>query len=152
VEAGDTTITFQIILTADGYIRYQYKDIGIGGAATTSLVGFCLDQDCSYQKFFDRYQSIQNMPHDSFAVEFMPNYNFTFSIGDTNNDGSVNISDAVQIINYVFISGPPPLPHESGDTNCDGSVNVSDAVWIVNYVFIGGNAPGDIDGDGEEDC
>ncbi|HDS00834.1 MAG TPA: hypothetical protein ENO22_02015 [candidate division Zixibacteria bacterium] len=152
VEAGDTTITFQIILTANGYIRFQYKDIGIGGAATTSLVGFSLDQDCSYQKFFDRYQSIQNMPHDSFAVEFMPNYDFTYLIGDTNNDGSINISDAVHIVNFVFISGPPPLPYESGDTNCDGYVNVSDAVWIINYVFVNGNAPGDTDGDGGEDC
>ncbi|MBD3218761.1 MAG: S8 family serine peptidase [candidate division Zixibacteria bacterium] len=152
IQEADTTITFQIILTADGNIRYQYKDIGIGGAAVTSLVGLSLDQDCSYHKFYDRFQSTQNMPHDSFAIEFRPNFEFTFLIGDSNNDGTINISDAVHIINYVFISGDPPLPYFAGDSNCDGSVNVSDAVWIINYVFLGGYVPGDIDGDGLPDC
>jgi hypothetical protein len=72
--------------------------------------------------------------------------------GDTNGDSSVNVSDAVYIINYVFVGGEPPDPLESGDTNCDGAVNVSDAVWIINYVFIGGNGPCDTNGDEIPDC
>jgi hypothetical protein len=77
---------------------------------------------------------------------------YPYSCGDSNADGSVNVSDAVHIINYVFIGGNPPDPMESGDCNCDGSCNVSDAVWIINYVFIGGNDPCDSDGNGEPDC
>jgi Zinc carboxypeptidase/Immune inhibitor A-like, MAM domain/Dockerin type I domain len=61
--------------------------------------------------------------------------------GDANADQTVNVSDAVHIINYVFVSGNPPDPYESGDANCDFDVNVSDAVWIINYVFVGGAAP-----------
>ncbi|MBD3217852.1 MAG: hypothetical protein GF310_06195 [candidate division Zixibacteria bacterium] len=61
--------------------------------------------------------------------------------GDANDDGSANVSDAVYIINYVFIGGPVPACHEKGDANCDASINVSDAVWIINYVFIGGRPP-----------
>ncbi len=72
--------------------------------------------------------------------------------GDANADGGVNVSDAVHVINYVFIGGTPPNPMESGDCNCDGSCNVSDAVMIINYVFIGGNEPCDTDGNGEPDC
>jgi hypothetical protein len=64
--------------------------------------------------------------------------------GDANNDNSVNVSDAVHIINYVFIGGSEPLPVLAcGDANTDASVNVSDAVSIINYVFIGGGIPGD---------
>jgi hypothetical protein len=66
--------------------------------------------------------------------------------GDANADASVNVSDAVYIINYVFITGSPePLPVKAcGDANSDASVNVSDAVYIINYVFIiGSPAPGD---------
>jgi photosystem II stability/assembly factor-like uncharacterized protein len=63
--------------------------------------------------------------------------------GDANFDATVNVSDAVWIINYVFIGGDPPIPYEAGDVNCDGTVNVSDAVWIINYVFVGGNDPCD---------
>ncbi|MBD3219410.1 MAG: hypothetical protein GF310_14145 [candidate division Zixibacteria bacterium] len=63
--------------------------------------------------------------------------------GDANSDGNVNVSDAVHIINYIFIGGDPPDPMDNGNVNCDGSVNISDAVWIINYVFIGGAEPCD---------
>jgi len=72
--------------------------------------------------------------------------------GDANADEAVNISDAVSIINYVFVGGNPPDPIQVGDVNCDGSCNVSDAVWIINYVFVGGDEPCDIDGDSIPDC
>jgi subtilisin family serine protease len=64
--------------------------------------------------------------------------------GDANEDGSVNVSDAIWMINYVFIGGAPPQPVLAcGDANDDAASNVSDAVWIINYVFIGGAPPGD---------
>jgi hypothetical protein len=63
--------------------------------------------------------------------------------GDANGDETVNVSDAVYIINYVFVSGPLPVPLACGDANSDGTVNVSDAVYIINYVFVGGGAPED---------
>ena len=63
--------------------------------------------------------------------------------GDANGDGSVNVGDAVYIINYVFKGGPAPVPLPCcGDANNDGSVNVGDAVYLINYVFKGGPAPG----------
>jgi bacillolysin len=72
---------------------------------------------------------------------------YTFNVvenyicGDANDDDEVNVSDAVSIINYVFVSGSPaPSPFASGDVNCDAIVNVSDAVWIVNYIFVEGSA------------
>jgi hypothetical protein len=63
--------------------------------------------------------------------------------GDANNDGLVNVSDAVWIINYIFLGGSPPDPLEAGEVNCDGDINVSDAIWIINYIFIDGPAPCD---------
>jgi hypothetical protein len=77
----------------------------------------------------------------------------SYICGDANSDSTVNVSDAVFLINYVFIQGsPPPDPYEAGEVNCDGTVNVSDAVWIINYVFVGGNDPCDSDGNGIPDC
>lgn len=64
--------------------------------------------------------------------------------GNANGDASVNVSDAVYIINFVFVGGNGPLPVRAcGNANGDVSVNVSDAVYIINFVFVGGNAPGD---------
>jgi hypothetical protein len=76
----------------------------------------------------------------------------SYICGDANGDGSVNVSDAVYIINYIFIGGDAPDPLASANVNCDMGVNVSDAVWIINYIFIGGNDPCDWDGDGMPDC
>ncbi len=71
--------------------------------------------------------------------------NFTirpsFVPGDANGSGSVNISDAVYLIAYIFSGGPAPVPLLSGDANCGGSVNISDAVYIIAYIFSGGPAP-----------
>ncbi len=64
-----------------------------------------------------------------------------FICGDANNDNEVNVSDAVYIINYVFVEGPAPVPLCVGDVNNDTSINVSDAVYIINYVFVGGPEP-----------
>ncbi|MCP4567198.1 MAG: hypothetical protein GY841_06435 [FCB group bacterium] len=61
--------------------------------------------------------------------------------GDANNDGSVNVGDAVYMINYVFKSGPAPDCLTEGDANGDCTLNVGDAVYLINYVFKGGDPP-----------
>ncbi len=61
--------------------------------------------------------------------------------GDANGDGTINIGDAVYIVNYIFKSGPPPNPFDAGDANCDHAVNVGDAINIINYIFKGGPKP-----------
>jgi len=63
--------------------------------------------------------------------------------GDANGDNTVNVGDAVYVINYVFKNGPPPTPWTkcNGDANGDCSCNVGDAVYIINYVFKNGPNP-----------
>jgi 5-hydroxyisourate hydrolase-like protein (transthyretin family) len=64
--------------------------------------------------------------------------------GDVNDDGYVNISDIVYLINYLYHGGPEPVPFLlAGDVNCDGSVNISDIVYLINYLYQGGPAPQD---------
>ena len=64
--------------------------------------------------------------------------------GDANSDDAVGVSDAIWIINYVFIGGGVPQPVLAcGDANGDCYVNISDAVWILRYVFQGGDSPGE---------
>ncbi len=100
--------------------------------------------------YYWRFQPFQA----GFGLDFSYAYAVYISsciCGDANSDTMINVSDAVYIINCIFLGGECP-PLCSGDVNCDGSVNISDAVWIINYVFIGGNAPCDTDGDGIPDC
>ena len=65
--------------------------------------------------------------------------------GNVNGDSSVNLADAVYMINYIFTDGPAPIPVVACmDANTDASVNLADAGYIINYVFIQSSpAPGD---------
>ncbi len=67
---------------------------------------------------------------------------FIAQLGDANCDGVINIMDAVDIINYVFVDGPAPIPRLwAGDVNCDNISTVEDAVWIINWIFVYGPYP-----------
>ncbi len=59
--------------------------------------------------------------------------------GDANGDSTVNAVDAVYLINYLFIDGPPPTPLATGDVNRDCMINASDVVYLINYLFIDGH-------------
>ena len=61
--------------------------------------------------------------------------------GDPDHNNIVTISDAVYLINYIFVGGPAPIPLLSGDADCSGIVTISDAVYLINYIFSGGSAP-----------
>jgi hypothetical protein len=61
--------------------------------------------------------------------------------GDVNGDFDINIFDAVFLVDYIFSSGPAPIPFAAGDCNCDGSVDISDVVYLIIYIFSGGSAP-----------
>jgi hypothetical protein len=66
---------------------------------------------------------------------------YTYLCGDANDDIRANVSDAVFIINYVFLESVPPDPLCIGDVNGDDRTNVSDAVYLINYVFLEGPSP-----------
>jgi hypothetical protein len=80
------------------------------------------------------------------AVDWQP---VTFAVtacpvlmGDVNQDGVVQSSDLIYMVNYIFKSGPEPIPIRAvGDVNCTGGLGGSDIIFLVNYMFKGGSAP-----------
>jgi hypothetical protein len=60
--------------------------------------------------------------------------------GDANHDMSVNVTDVIHLINYLFKGGPPPYPFVAGDVNGDCLINVTDVIYLINYLFKGGPA------------
>jgi len=61
--------------------------------------------------------------------------------GDANANGTVNLSDIIYLVNYVFKNGVPPCPEKAGDANRNNFVNLADIVFLVNHVFKGTAAP-----------
>jgi hypothetical protein len=64
-----------------------------------------------------------------------------FRRGDANEDGGVDISDAVAILVYLFGGGSPPPCLDRLDTNDEGQLNVADAVYLLSYLFSAGPPP-----------
>ncbi len=65
----------------------------------------------------------------------------TAGCGDADGTGVVSISDAVYLINYIFMAGPAPSPLSAGDVDCNEIVTISDIVYLVHYIFMGGPVP-----------
>lgn len=61
--------------------------------------------------------------------------NYEFLLGDANNDGIVNISDIVVVINYIMNGYASPFVFEKADVNGDGTINVLDITGIVNIIY-----------------
>ena len=64
-----------------------------------------------------------------------------FIRGDVNCDETIDIGDAVVLLNYLFKGDDPPDPLAAGDANCDGVVDLADVVHLLNYLFKGGDPP-----------
>jgi hypothetical protein len=77
--------------------------------------------------------------HD--AVPLVAGSSDTFKRGDCNQDQSVNIADAVFMLNYLFSGGDQPVCQDACDMNDDGGLNIADAVYLLTYLFSGGPPP-----------
>jgi hypothetical protein len=62
--------------------------------------------------------------------------------GDVNQDGTIDMTDALALVNYLFKGGTGPDPLSLGDVNADCIVDIEDAIYLLNYLFKNGAEPG----------
>lgn len=72
--------------------------------------------------------------------------------GDINQDANLDLSDAVALLNHLFLGTLPALPCGDGtvedaanialaDGNGDGKIDLSDAIYVLSFLFLGGPRP-----------
>jgi hypothetical protein len=64
-----------------------------------------------------------------------------FRRGDGNGDGGTDLSDAVFVLNYLFVGGAPPPCLAAANSNADNNVDIADPTYLLNHLFLGGTAP-----------
>jgi hypothetical protein len=64
-----------------------------------------------------------------------------FHRGDPNDDGTINITDGIYVLNFLFLGGPAPTCREAANPNDDDTVNITDGIYLLNFLFLGGPPP-----------
>ncbi len=65
----------------------------------------------------------------------------TFVRGDCNEDGAVDVSDAVRVLGVLFLGEVASECPAACDTNDDDARDISDAIAVLAFLFAGGGAP-----------
>ncbi|MBI4585657.1 MAG: hypothetical protein HY717_16725 [Planctomycetes bacterium] len=60
-----------------------------------------------------------------------------FHRGDPNNDGDMDVSDAIFLLRFLYLDSIEPACLESADVNNDGLIELQDSINILNFVFKG---------------
>lgn len=63
-----------------------------------------------------------------------------FERGDVNEDGAINIADAIGMLNHMFL-GDVVYCQDAMDVNDDGVLDIADAIVTVSYLFLNGDPP-----------
>ena len=65
-----------------------------------------------------------------------------FRRGDTNSSGTVNLTDAIYLLQHLFTGGLPLSCADTGDFDDDGIMDLTDAVLILTFLFRGADLSG----------
>lgn len=64
-----------------------------------------------------------------------------FIRGDSNQDGAVDLSDAVATLGFLFVGAAAPTCLDAADADDTGAIDLTDAVYTLIWLFQGGSAP-----------
>ncbi len=61
-----------------------------------------------------------------------------FARGNCNADALINLSDAIFLLNHLFLGASTPVCDGACDADRSGALNITDAVFLLDYLFKGG--------------
>ena len=68
----------------------------------------------------------------------------SFSRGDTNASGGLDITDGIRVFGFLFLGSPAELEcRDAADANDDGILNLTDGIHVLQFLFSDGAAPGE---------
>ena len=61
-----------------------------------------------------------------------------FLRGDVTGEEALNVTDAIVILNWLFLGGTAPVCEDAADVDDTGDANITDAIYLLNHLFLGG--------------
>jgi len=132
IDYSDTDDKYVSVLNNEGGWNFGYGDSVFFSSGGMGLVAADFNNDGAI-----------DLARSSTGVGILWNIKSTFSVGDANNDSTINIFDITHLISYLYLSGdlPEPLEIASGDVNCDCVVNIFDITYLISYLYLEGPPP-----------
>jgi plastocyanin len=78
------------------------------------------------------------IPHEHMGMKGKVHVQATFVRGDTSGNGTVDISDAVATLDYLFLGASRRPCADALDVNDDGKLDITDPVFTLRFLFLGG--------------
>jgi hypothetical protein len=72
--------------------------------------------------------------------------------GDVDRDGGINVTDAVNILNHLFLGSFTPYCLPVADVDGDGEVDITDPVRALFFLFLDAPAPPDLSAEEQAAC
>jgi len=60
-----------------------------------------------------------------------------FRRGDADSSGVLEITDAIFVLDYLFVGGSEPACRDAADVDDTGTLDLSDAIALLNALFLG---------------
>lgn len=133
--AGSVTREFQIEITVKYLVPFFDYALKADSNALTFICGDTIDADVAAGHLLN-----------STTVR-CPEVPSDFRRGDVSDDGSVEISDAVNLLQHLFAGGSEPACADAADVDDGGTLGVADVIVLLSYLFVSGpppSAPGSV--------
>ncbi len=63
-----------------------------------------------------------------------------FRRGDPDDNGSIQLTDGIFILNFLFLGGTEPPCSDAADADDNGAIQLTDGILILNFLFLGGDS------------
>ncbi|MEM7164264.1 MAG: hypothetical protein AAF581_02300 [Planctomycetota bacterium] len=115
-----------------GQTTAVYYDANVSGAGTHRIV--------TSSTTIEGYDGDESALLDALLDGLSPSPAITFTRGDGNGDGAVDIGDPIYSLAYLFNGGDGACL-DAQDSNDDGSVDIGDPVYSLSFSFSSGPPP-----------
>lgn len=94
----------------------------------------------NYDGYFDiALLDVRGMQFNSYqdmAINFVPDTSLVGLTGDVNDDGTVNIGDVTDLIDYLLRNDSTLINTANADIDGDGNINITDVTELIDYLLL----------------
>ena len=93
----------------------------------------------NYDGYFDiallEVRGLKFNTYQDMAINFMPDASLVGLTGDVNDDGTVDIQDVTDLIDYLLSSDSTQINGTNADMDGDGEITITDVTRLIDHLF-----------------